>query len=344
MGFFMTAIQSLLKRAERKVRTAPQTPNQDEQAAKKDKLHKSIEENFKIIKNAFGDSIDLHTGDIAIGSGKDIKIGLVYIHELSDKKVVQDMILNPLILKSTQIQHAVANEQEDKMNMIKSHIPALSPEEAHSFEDVYKSILVGLTIVLVEGYDTGLVANTIGGDKRSIEEPPTQSVVRGPRQGFTESFGVNVQLIRKIIRTPNLWLETMQIGQVTHTPVGVMYIHGIADVKLVEEIRTRLKRIEIDAILESNYIEELIQDETFTPFPTIYNSERPDVIAGELLEGRVAILVDGTPFVLIAPALFVQFFQSSEDYYQRSEFATLIRILRYICFFITLHMHPCIRC
>jgi spore germination protein KA len=336
MGFFMTAIQSLLKRAERKVRTAPQTPNQDEQAAKKDKLHKSIEENFKIIKNAFGDSIDLHTGDIAIGSGKDIKIGLVYIHELSDKKVVQDMILNPLILKSTQIQHAVANEQEDKMNMIKSHIPALSPEEAHSFEDVYKSILVGLTIVLVEGYDTGLVANTIGGDKRSIEEPPTQSVVRGPRQGFTESFGVNVQLIRKIIRTPNLWLETMQIGQVTHTPVGVMYIHGIADVKLVEEIRTRLKRIEIDAILESNYIEELIQDETFTPFPTIYNSERPDVIAGELLEGRVAILVDGTPFVLIAPALFVQFFQSSEDYYQRSEFATLIRILRYICFFITL--------
>jgi spore germination protein KA len=115
-----------------------------------------------------------------------------------------------------------------------------------------------------------------------------------------------------------------------------MYIHGIANDKVVKEIRQRLKRIDIDSILESGYIEQLIEDQTFTPFPTMYNTERPDVVAGNLLEGRIAIFVDGTPFVLIAPALFMQFFQSAEDYYARFDIATSIRLLRIFMFMISL--------
>ena len=115
-----------------------------------------------------------------------------------------------------------------------------------------------------------------------------------------------------------------------------MYLNGIVNDKLVEEARIRLGRIDIDAVFESGNIEELIQDETFTPFPTLYNTERPDVIAAGIMEGRIAILVDGTPFVLMAPALFTQFYQSAEDYYQRADFATLLRLLRYVCFFISL--------
>lgn len=109
-----------------------------------------------------------------------------------------------------------------------------------------------------------------------------------------------------------------------------MYIDGIVNNKVVEEVHNRLDRIDIDGILESGYIEELIQDETHTPFPTMYYSERPDVIAAELLEGKVAILVDGTPIVLVVPALFVSFIQSAEDYYQRADIATLIRLLRFL--------------
>ena len=115
-----------------------------------------------------------------------------------------------------------------------------------------------------------------------------------------------------------------------------MYIQGIANEKVVEEVRKRLTRIEIDSILEGGYIEELIQDETYTIFPTVFHTERPDVIAAGLLEGRIAIFVDGTPFVLLVPVIFSQFFSAAEDYYQRSDIATLLRLLRYLAFFIAL--------
>lgn len=310
--------------------------NEEKQGTHQEKLHTSIKKNIESIKKTFGNSIDLHTDEITVDPAGKIKIGLIYMLGLSDKSIIQEMIRNPLILKRMDIQQAVSDRQLDRLDILKTQIPALVSKDIQCFADVYKSVLMGLTVILVDGYDVGLIANTIGGEFRSIEEPPTQSVVRGPREGFTESLSTNTQQIRKIIRSPNLWLEMMSIGEVTHTPVGIMYINGIANKKIVEEVKQRLQRINIDSILESGYIEELIQDETFTPFPTIYNSERPDVIAAGLLEGRIAILVDGTPFVLIVPALFVQFFQSAEDYYQRSEFATLIRILRYLCFFITL--------
>src|SRR5699024_11838901 len=132
----------------------------------------------------------------------------------------------------------------------------------------------------------------------------------------------------------------------TKTDVAIMYIKGIVDDEVVKEVRRRLDRIDIDGIFESGYIEELIQDETITPFPTLYNSERPDVIAAGILEGRVAILVDGTPFVILAPAVFVQLFQAAEDYYGRSGVSSALIIFSYACclfaflvrvYFFTLH-------
>ncbi len=128
----------------------------------------------------------------------------------------------------------------------------------------------------------------------------------------------------------------MEIGHETNTDVALMYINGICDKKLIKEVRKRLKHIDIDSILESGYIEQLIEDAPFSVFPTVYHTERPDVVAGNLLEGRFAIIVDGTPFVLIAPALFIQFFQSVEDYYSRFDIATSIRVPRVLIFFISL--------
>lgn len=138
-------------------------------------------------------------------------------------------------------------------------------------------------------------------------------------------------LIRRRIKDSNLKLEMKNIGRVTKTDVAIMYIQGIADHKVVDEVRCRLERIDIDGILESGNIEELIQDATYTPFPTIYNTERPDSAAAGLLEGRIAILVDGTPFVLLVPVLFTQFLQAPEDYYHCFDFG-LIRMLRFFSF------------
>src|SRR5690625_4844714 len=204
----------------------------------------------------------------------------------------------------------------------------------NDLEDLLVSLLSGNVILLLDGYAEGFDIGLKEWENRGVTETSSESVVRGPKESFTESIRTNTALIRRKIKDPNLWMENRVIGRVTKTDVTIMYIEGIVDDGVVEEVRRRLDRIDIDGIFESGYIEELIQDEAITPFPTLYNSERPDVIAAGILEGRVAILVDGTPFVLLAPALFVQLFQAAEDYYGRSGVSSALRILRYACFLI----------
>ncbi|MBD2867348.1 spore germination protein [Paenibacillus arenilitoris] len=310
---------------------------QPEDGREPERLDPDVSRNFSKIRQAFGNSKDVVTALIRDGDLDSGNVGIVFLEGLADPSVVHEMIKEPLIRTVKAFRQEADHDRQDKLAFIQNNVPAVEDSEpAADLEAVYHAILSGETVILADGCPYGLIASSSGGKERGVEEPTTQSVVRGPREGFTESIHTNISLLRRRIRTPQLWLETMTIGKFTQTGIGVMYINGIVNEKVVEEVRQRLQRIEIDGILESGYIEELIQDETFTLFPTLYNSERPDVIAAGLLEGRVAILVDGTPFALLAPALFVQFYQSAEDYYQRAEFATLIRMLRYGCFFISL--------
>ena len=199
-----------------------------------------------------------------------------------------------------------------------------------------KKLLSGNTIVFMDGTSTSLYVGTETLKQRAVEDATSQSVVRGPREGFTESLRENTALVRRRIQSPKLRIEERTVGEHTNTQLAVMYMDGLCDIDVLNELRRRLNAIKLDSVLESNYIEEMIQDHRYSPFPTVYNSERPDVIASAVLEGRVAIFVEGTPFVLVVPALFVQLFQSSEDYYQRWDFASLVRLLRYLCFGIAL--------
>ncbi len=227
--------------------------------------------------------------------------------------------------------------RQDPIEIIEEEaLPFGSIKLASDWEQLFSSLMEGETIILLDGKTKAMIVDTKGGEKRSIEEPSSQVVVRGPRDGFTESIRTNTSLVRRRIKDPNLWVESMKIGKVTNTDVAMMYIKGIANDKIVKEARKRLEQINIDSILESGYIEQLIEDQTFTSFPTLYHTERPDAVAGNLLEGRIAIFVDGTPFVLLAPAVFIQFFQSVEDYYARFDIATAIRFLRILIFFISL--------
>ncbi|WP_328803520.1 spore germination protein [Paenibacillus silvestris] len=292
--------------------------------------------NIEQVKATFGNSDDLKTGEMYLELETNYKIGFAFLEQMVDRNLFQD-IMNGLTAKSSELMEAMETGFYELPDLMKNILQTLGEVRTiKDYQEVCYRILSGETVVFIDSYTQVLSVNTAAEEQRSVEEPMTQSVVRGPRDGFTESIGTNISLIRKRIKSPNLWLESMTIGRVTQTTVSMMYINGIVNDKIVDEVRQRLERIDIDGILESGNIEELIQDETFTPFPTVYNTERPDVIASGLLEGRVAILVDGTPFVLEAPVIFTQFFQSSEDYYQRAEFATLIRILRYMCFFISL--------
>ncbi|MDF2645932.1 MAG: spore gernimation protein [Paenibacillus sp.] len=301
--------------------------NQSGFSITKELLEGSLDLNFDKVKTAFGNSSDLITQTIHLNDAYPVQIGVIYMNGL----------ISPIAIQTLLTENLKVDSCEFPLDALRSSVSTLGQvREIPDFETLYQSILSGLTVILLDGYVQGLAANTQGGEHRSVEEPTTQSVVRGPREGFTELLSTNAALIRRKIKDPNLWMESMTIGRVTKTDVAIMYMNGIVNDKLVAEARIRLGRIDIDAIFESANIEELIQDETYTPFPTLYNTERPDVIAAGLMEGRIAILVDGTPFVLMAPALFTQFYQSAEDYYQRADFATLLRLLRYVCFFISL--------
>jgi len=298
-------------------------------------LHKDISENIAKLKKEFGDSTEIVIRTFHIGRHKDIPAASIYMEGLADQTFVNKFIMESLMLHSSGIEeHASSKEifQSIKMNALTlSNVKILKV-----WDDLVLSILSGSTIIMIDGWNEVISGKTQGWEERAITEPTSQTVVRGPKDAFTESLKINVTMIRKRIKSSNLRMETVQIGEVSRTHIAYMYIKGIAKEDLIQEVKSRLDNIHTDSILESGNIEEFIQDQMLTPFPQLINTERPDAAVGNLLEGRVVILINGTPFVLIAPATFFQFFQSPEDYYQRADIATLMRLLRFLVFFISL--------
>ncbi|KOR89127.1 spore germination protein [Paenibacillus solani] len=309
------------------------------EAKNSDALKGSLKESLDHIQASLGHSTDIVIREISIGAEKECQIAILYTDGLADPKMISDNIMMVI----ADVTGSPIGENPEQSRSFDSHalweqIAAFNQEiqTIHDYPELFHSLLSGDTILLMDGLDQGMAAGTRGWKDRGVTETSAENVVRGPREAFSESLRTNTALIRRKIKDPNLWMETKQIGRITQTDVAIMYINGIVNDKIVEEVRARLQRIDVDSILESGYIEEFIQDKTLTPFPTVYNTERPDVVAAELLEGKIAIIVDGTPFVLIVPALFVSFLHAAEDYYQRADISSFLRILRYLSISISL--------
>lgn len=297
-------------------------------------LNKSLAVNMDYLKKRIGNSTDVIFRSIKIGHKLALQLTIVYVEGIADDKKIDQYLISTIYNKRKFYDQSIL---QDTLNKIKDEVSSMgSVKQSENWEDILASLMSGNTIIFVDGIDQAIIANTAGGEKRSIEEPITQVSIRGARDGFIESIRTNTAMVRKRIQNPDLWLETFKIGRTTKTDVAIMYIKGIAKDEIVEEVRRRLKRINIDSILETGYIEQLIEDQTWTPFPTVYHAERPDVVAGNLLEGRVAIFVDGTPFVLLVPAVFIQFFQAVDDYYARFDISSALRFLRVLVFLLSI--------
>ncbi|WP_404406876.1 spore germination protein [Jeotgalibacillus malaysiensis] len=324
------------KKKKQKMKSRNQQENRPDQSENKlpNNIDTSLSKNLETIKKRTGNSSDIVIRPLNLGHNPKVKTAIVYIKGMVDQQSVNDFLIEPMINHPSLQKQLV---QQEVIEMIAEDVIALGGiKKVSDWDGLFTELMSGNTIVLIEGTKEALSAGTQGGQRRSIQEPATDITIRGPKEGFTESIETNIAMVRRIINTPDLWTESMKIGKMTKTDVSIMYINGIAKNEIIEEVRKRLKRIDIDGILESGYIEQLIEDQTNTTFPTIHHKEKPDGIAGNLLEGRVAIFVNGTPFVLLVPALFIDFFQSSEDYYERFDIATAIRFLRTIIFFISL--------
>lgn len=298
-------------------------------------LKQDLKENTLMIQSALGASTDFIIREMTCWNG--YRLCLLYIEGLVDLQLVHTTIVNGLLNASPRKPEAYSYKEEALLHYLKEEV--IAANDISLLEDMdtaLTQLLSGNVILLLDQTSKGLCIGAAGWEERNVSEPSTQTVIRGPMESFTENIRTNTAMIRRKIKTPDLWLETRMIGTKTKTNVAVMYLNGVADKNILQELRRRLDNIAIDSILEGGYIEEFVQDSARSPFPTVYNSERPDTIAAGLLEGRFAVLVDGTPFVLLVPALFNHFLQSAEDYYQRADFSTLIRLLRYMALFITM--------
>lgn len=312
-----------------------ETKKEEEKRSKTtDYIESSLSANMEIVKQRTGNSPDIIIRTLKISKNPEMKTTIVYVQGLIDNPSVTDFLIESM-MKNPHLSEKIL--PQEALEVISEDVVSLGGvANVNDWEKLFLALLSGDSIIFVDGIGTALVASTKGGERRSIQEPSTHLTVRGSREGFTESIETNISMLRRIINTPDLWIESMKIGTVTKTDVSIMYINGIVKKGIVTEVKKRLKRINIDSILESGYIEQLIEDQVMTPFPTMNHTERPDMVAGNLLEGRVAIFVNGTPFVLVAPALFVQFFQSVEDYYNRFDIASATRFLRIIVFIISI--------
>lgn len=214
--------------------------------------------------------------------------------------------------------------------IVQRNLPVSQTQKTDNYSDLLISVLGGDVGLIVHNNNQAVLLGIRGMQTRSISEPETESVIRGPREGFVENIRTNTSMLRRKLKTPHLKMKNLTIGRESNTCVVVTYLENLADPGIVQEVLRRLEKIDIDAVLESGYLEEFIQDSSYSPFPQVQYTERPDTVAAALLQGRVGIVVDGTPFVLIVPFVFTEILQASEDYYERFQIATLIRWLRYL--------------
>ncbi|MCL1803766.1 MAG: spore germination protein [Eubacteriaceae bacterium] len=282
------------------------------------------------IKSSFQLSDDFVCREFTNALGS--RCALFFIDGMVEQATISNAIMEPLMIEGRKLSGDVANAKD----MLDKLLTACEATIEESVEPAIKKVLSGDTMLIFEGESLVVTVNTKGWERRSVSEPQTESVVRGPRHGFTETLRTNTAMLRRIIQNTNLAFESAVIGEQTNTMVSIAYIKGIANESLVSSVKERLSRIDTDEILSSGYIEAFIEEEKTSPFPTIAYSEKPDVVASKILEGRIAVIIDGSPFVLTVPMLFIEHFISPEDYTNRTAAATFLRLIRCACFFVSL--------
>ncbi len=306
-------------------------PIKDNNKPKDSNLSKSLKDNISTFKDIFKDDDTLIVRQFENAQNTDIKCCIMYINDMIDKALVTDNVIKPMLLSTS------LDSKTNAIDKIMNHVLMTSSiENTTSVDKITHAIIIGDTVLFIDGFNEALIISSIGWQTRSISEPESERVLRGPREGFTESLNMNLTMIRRRLVTNNLKFKFRFLGKESNTKICICYIDGIVNKQILDEVNRRLDAINIDGILGTGNIVEIIKDNTYCPFKTVGGTERPDVVAGKLLEGRIAIVIDGTPFVLTIPYIFIEYFQSSEDYYINFYYASINRILRVLSFIITI--------
>ncbi|NYB75422.1 spore germination protein [Sedimentibacter hydroxybenzoicus DSM 7310] len=289
-----------------------------------------LKKNETILKEVFKDANDIIFRNMKVGQHKKLNILIFYVDGMTTKDSISEYAIQTL-MESINLESLKKDSGKELQNeILNSNIAITELGTVQTLQECVDKALSGETILFIETCSKAVWLSSRGWQIRGIQEPAAETLIRGARDGFIETMKVNITLIRRRIRDPKLKVKYMQVGRRSKTDITLLYIEDIVNKTVLDEVEKRINNIDIEAVLESSYIEELIEDDTYSPFPQIENTERPDAAASALLEGRVVIAVDNTPTVLMAPATFISFMQSSEDYYERWMLSCLIRMIRYI--------------
>ncbi len=292
-----------------------------------EKIDKNAQKVIDKTKKLYGNSPDINSRLIDI---KGTKVGCLFLESSSQASTVSDFIIKGTLYTSNH-----KNLFQNIFSALKNNLFNSQLFTINDYSQFPYFLSSGFTIIVVDGESEAIVMETRAQLDRGVSESSSEPILRGPKDSFTESHSKNLGLIRKRIKDPNLWFEELKIGRRTQTRVSIAYINGIADKRKKEIIKKKLKKIDIDGILDSGNIRDYLITKK-SVFPQIHSTERPDVVSQSLLEGKIVILVENSPFTLILPTVFIDYLHASEDQFQKSANITFTRVLRMLALIVTI--------
>ncbi len=299
-------------------------------------INSDLDTNINTLNYLFEDCMDVVKREVNICKDGKFRIYGVYVDGLINRDILENHLLGNVFEYKNLNGDIPQEDKNTPVKLIMQHFSAtFDVKEVDNMDDMVKAVLSGDSAVFLEGCNTGIVIATRGWPARGVSEPTAEKVVRGPRDGFTETIRFNTVLVRRRIRDTKLKVKMVSLGTRSRTDIAIMYMDDIVRPELVQEVESRMNKYVIDSIFDSGYIEQLIEDSWKSPFPQTQATERPDKFASSLLEGKVGIIVDNSPFAIIVPATLNAYYQASEDYYQRWHIMTFVRILRYLVSFLS---------
>jgi spore germination protein KA len=312
--------------------------NSDRSALKIDSsqpLSRSLDDTIALFRRIFSSDGTLRIRVIENAHDKRIRCGIIYVDGMIDRDLIQNGITKPIM--TYEFTDEDGSNPAELMETIRTRVINICDIIASTkLDELIGAVVGGKTIFFLDGYAGALNINAQGWETRAIEEPSTDKAIRGPREGFNESLLTNLTLIRRRVQNSDLKFVFTDIGTRSKTQTCICYLESLASPDILKELQGRLARVEIDHLLDTGYLAELIRDEPYSPFEMIGSTERPDSVVSKIMEGRIALLIEGSPFALTLPYVFVENFQASEDYYINYSFATFNRLLRVIGAFMSI--------
>lgn len=293
-------------------------------------LQTNMTQNLVTLRALYQNSADFLTREIEIQS---VKVTFIMIEGMVNLQTISEMIIEPL-LNNHFPKKADCNAVYDFVH--NKSVLAIDQSDVYSCEELFRFLMSGFVVVMIDGLNRCITLGMQGFSFRSISEPASEMNERGSREGFTEPLRINMTMVRRRIKSPKLCFELMSIGKTSKTDICLMYMTDKVSSELLRNVKQKLKKIKLDIVLSSGYIQPFLEGKPVSLFSDVGITERPDVLCGKINEGRIAVVVDGTPYALIVPYLFSENFQTIDDYSHKAYYASFIRILKYFSFFLAI--------